>query len=330
MASPPAQLLEGLYRPHPPGRLGPGNHIAHQGLMEFSMALKQPFFVLAALGGAADSEEASANAPLALGADRVQVPRNAGTDEIAVQIVNQKVNASRAKNSQRSHLFRTHLVENLKLADYWKTAPNTDQGKRLNVQHPEYDRFQVGLKILAPDFVVSYIRATYKNDLYFYNPDAQRRCGAVPIPFAAGPFDPLTVYCLHGRHEALLCPELKKWSEHLHDNVRYRAIKVIKNAAPEEEALEYLPKNGAAAGQVGPWRVNLTDVCNEAFKARGWIIGPGTPCGPFQTREEVVAFGERALETQGRSSSAAAAPAQGTSESSPSIHNIGSISIFLE
>jgi hypothetical protein len=115
------------------------------------------------------------------------------------------------------------LVEKSNLADYWKTAPNTDEGKRLNVRHPEYDRFRAGLTALAPDFVVSYIRAIYKDDLYFHNPDAQRPCGAVPTPFAAGPFDALTVFCLDTSHEAMLCPELKKWHKHLND-VRYRAI----------------------------------------------------------------------------------------------------------
>jgi hypothetical protein len=109
-------------------------------------------------------------------------------------------------------------------------------------------------------------------------------------------------------HELLACPELKKWSEHLHDNVRYRAIKVIKNAAPEEEALEYLPKKGAAAGQLGPWRVNLTDVCNEALRASGWIIEPGTQCGPWNRREQVAEFGDRLREMRSRRAAAAAAP----------------------
>ena len=132
------------------------------------MALKQPFFVLAALGGA---EEASGRA-VALGAH--PVPRNAGTDEVAVKIVERQAKASREKNSQRSHLFRTHLVEHCNLAAEWKTAPNTDEGKRQNVRRPEYDQFQVRLTTLAPDFVISYIRALYKDIQYFHNPDAQR------------------------------------------------------------------------------------------------------------------------------------------------------------
>ena len=214
-----------------------------EGLMEFSMALKQPFFVLAALGG---GEEAS-GAAMALGADRV--PRNAGTDVIALKIVEHRVNASREKNNQRSQFFRTHLVEYCKLSENWKTAPKTDEGKRQNVCSPEYNRFQAGLTTIAPDFVISYFRAIYKDTQHMYNPDAYRRCNTLPIPFAAGPFDALTVFCLHSGHEALLCHELKKWSEQLHCNVFYRAIKVIKDAVPEEETLEYLREDSSAARQ---------------------------------------------------------------------------------
>jgi hypothetical protein len=272
------------------------------------MALKQPFFVLAAVGGAEEARASGAALALRLGADRV--PRNAGTDDIALKIVQHRANASTEKNCQRSQLFRTHLVEYCKLSEDWKTAPNTDEGRRRNVGSPDYNLFQAGLKTIAPDFVISYFRAIYKDKQHMYNPDAQRRCNTVPIQFAAGPFDALTVFCLHSKHEGLLCHELKKWSEQLHGNVFYRAIKVIKNAAPEEEALEYLPKKGAAAGQLGPWRVNLTDVCNEALRASGWIIEPGTPCGPWHSREQVAEFGDRLREMRSRRAAAAAA-AQG-------------------
>lgn len=159
--------------------------------MEFSMALKQPS-ILAVLGEG--GEGLVSGEVHACGGDRV--PRNRATDQIAQEIVQEREHASSQKASRRSHRFRSYLIESCELTDDWKLAPITDEAKRRNVQRPEYSKVQAGLIALVLDFLISFIRAMYGDRPHYSYPGAKRPCGADPIPFASGPFDALTVFCL--------------------------------------------------------------------------------------------------------------------------------------
>ena len=140
--------------------------------------------------------------------------------------------------------------------------------------------------------VISYIRATYGDTKHTHIPNQRLQCGTDPVPFTAGPFDAVTVYCLDIAHEALLCPEVKKWRDHLHNKVRPRVIQIITAAVPEEEVL---PRSGQSGQPVpsesGLWRLNLTEECGRALETKGWLIKAGTPCGPWTTSDEVRSYG---------------------------------------
>ena len=171
-------------------------------------------------------------------------------------------------------------------------APLSDEELLRNIARPNgwYTRVRDSLSAIAPLFVISFIRAVYGDKLFSYNPDRRPEYGEEPIPFAAGPIDAVTAYCLASNHELLNCPMLARWYRNLHTNVRARAIDTLHDAVPEEMAIPTKPKGGAPPGQARLWRLNLAEVCGQALRASGWIIQPGTPCGPVPTPQALAAF----------------------------------------
>jgi hypothetical protein len=116
--------------------------------------------------------------------------------------------------------------------------PNGSEACRANIVRDGgawYRAVQASMSAVYPQFILSYLRATYKSNLYASNPDAL--IDPNRGPFTAGSWDAVTVYRLDAGHVALLCPKLKAWHRHLHTNVRLRTHDLMLYAVPEEVEL---------------------------------------------------------------------------------------------
>jgi len=219
-----------------------------------------------------------------------RVPRDQQLDSIAGQIVSASSRAALEHRRSLSRPLRSRVLASANEQD--EDAPHSDEELLRNIARPNgwYTRVRDSLSAIAPLFVISFIRAVYGDKLFSYNPDRRPEYGEEPIPFAAGPIDAVTAYCLASNHELLNCPMLARWYRNLHTNVRARAIDTLHDAVPEEMAIPTKPKGGAPPGQARLWRLNLAEVCGQALRASGWIIQPGTPCGPVPTPQALAAF----------------------------------------
>ena len=166
-----------------------------------------------------------------------QVPSYPHLDQIALGLIRyESSSAAKSRKNQMSRPLRQHVLSCAGLGD--EDQPNGSEACRANIVRDGgawYRAVQASMSAVYPQFILSYLRATYKSNLYASNPDAL--IDPNRGPFTAGSWDAVTVYRLDAGHVALLCPKLKAWHRHLHTNVRLRTHDLMLYAVPEEVEL---------------------------------------------------------------------------------------------